>query len=391
MRKKKREVAIVGVGQTVHTSKRDDVNEPELVAEAVRKALDHAGLAIDDIDATVHGNMELFEGVHQPDMWQSLGFGGYLKSGIRVTTGGTTGSTIACVADNMVASGLHDVVLVVGMEKQDEGHTTTGITAMADPLWGRALQTGAITGATAQLLINKFGERAIKAAARYRVIMNENAKLNPHAHLKLDIDEENVMNSFPLASELRYLHMCPQSCGACAVIMAAEGVAEEMTDKPVWIVDHETVHREETFNLFKVEGEIRSTHEEAARRLYERNGIVDALGQLDLFEMYDPSAWWGLDWLQRFLLLPEGKNIELVEDGEISRYGSFPVNPSGGVVSTNPIGASGLLRVAEAALQMRGDAGPHQVPKEVNRAIASGFGGTYWSVLLLLDREKPQR
>lgn len=392
MRKKNREVAIVGIGQTKHTAKREDVSEPELIAEAVQKALQHAGISIDDIDATVHGNMELFEGVHQPDMWHTIGFGGYLKSGIRVTTGGTTGATLACVADNLIASGLHDIVLAIGFEKQDEGHTTTGITAMADPLWGRSLQTGAITGSTAQILIRKFGERAIKAAAKYRVIMNENAKLNPHAHLKLDITEENVMNSLPLAGELRYLHMCPQSCGACAVIFAAEGIAEEISDKPVWIVDHETVHREESFNnLFTIEGETITTHEVAARRIYERNGIKNPLEEIDLFEMYDPSAWWAVDWLQKFFLLPDGKNLELVENGDICRDGRIPVNPSGGVLSTNPIGASGLLRVAEAALQMRGDAGPHQVPKEIKRALASGFGGTYWTVLLLLSKEKPQR
>ena len=74
----------------------------------------------------------------------------------------------------------------------------------------------------------------------------------------------------------------------------------------------------------------------------------------------------------------------MVEKGDFELEGRFPINPSGGVVSTNPIGASGLIRVAEAALQIRGDAGEHQVPKPVRTAMCSAFGGTLWTILMLL-------
>ena len=141
MPRKTRPVAIVGVGQTRHSSHREDVNQPELVHEAVRRAIDDAGVSLDDIDAVVTGNMEMFEGTHQPDMWQVLGNGAWGKPCLRVSTGGTTGATVFSAADQLVASGLHDVVLAIGFEKQQEGHTTGGITAMADPLWARHLQT----------------------------------------------------------------------------------------------------------------------------------------------------------------------------------------------------------------------------------------------------------
>jgi acetyl-CoA C-acetyltransferase len=55
--------------------------------------------------------------------------------------------------------------------------------------------------------------------------------------------------------------------------------------------------------------------------------------------------------------------------------GSFPVNPSGGVLSSNPIGASGMLRMAEAALQVRGQAGEHQVHMHHGRALGQAYGG----------------
>jgi acetyl-CoA C-acetyltransferase len=79
----------------------------------------------------------------------------------------------------------------------------------------------------------------------------------------------------------------------------------------------------------------------------------------------------------------------MIENDEIAMDGAFPVNPSGGVTASNPIGATAMVRVAEAALQVMGRAGSHQVPKTVNQALASGFGGTMWTVLTLLTREVP--
>jgi len=106
--------------------------------------------------------------------------------------------------------------------------------------------------------------------------------------------------------------------------------------------------------------------------------------------MYDPSSWWGTDWLRDFLLLEGDEHLKMVEDDDIAIDGSFPINPSGGVVAANPIGATALLRVAEAAMQVRGTAGAHQVKKDVNLALASGFGGTFWTVLMLLSKEMPR-
>jgi acetyl-CoA C-acetyltransferase len=102
--------------------------------------------------------------------------------------------------------------------------------------------------------------------------------------------------------------------------------------------------------------------------------------------MYDPSSWWGLDWVRDFFLLKDDEHLKMVENGDLKIGGKMPLNPSGGVVSANPIGATAMVRVAEAALQVRGDAGGHQVPGEVNHALASGFGGTYWTVLLMLEK-----
>ncbi|MBU2552216.1 MAG: thiolase family protein [Proteobacteria bacterium] len=395
MKKKNRNVAIIGVGQSRFSSHREDVNQPELIHEAVTEALEMAGLTVDDLDCIVHGNMELFEMVHQPDLWHSLGMGAYGKEVLRITTGGTTGATIAAAADNLVASGLHDVVVAVGFEKLQEGHTTGGITNMNDPLWGRNLQTGALTGMQAEIMGLEFGpERARNAVMHYRIIMDKHAMLNDKAHRRLGLEFDQIealtKNSPVLMGEMRMIDMCSQSDGACAVIFASEAVAKKHCAQPAWIKDHITVHREETFSIDTSGMTTQEmTHRYAARKLYERNGIKDPRREIDVFEMYDPSNWWGTDWLREFLLLEGDEHLRMIEKHEIAIDGSFPVNPSGGVIASNPIGATALVRVGEAALQVMGKAGAHQVPRPVNTALASGFGGTLWTVLFLLTREVP--
>ncbi|MEW5945416.1 MAG: thiolase family protein [bacterium] len=392
--KKNRNVGIIGVGQTIYSSHREDVNQAEMVHEAVALALKDAGLTRDDIDCVVHGNMELFEMVHQPDIWHTIATGAYGKSAFRLTTGGTTGTTVVCAADNLVASGLYDIVVAIGFEKLQEGHTTGGITNMADPLWGRHLQTGALTDATAQAMIREFGEeRALRAAMRMRVQMDKHACLNPNSHRSFGLDysqiDDLMKNSPRLVGELRLIHMCSQSDGACAVIFAGEEKAKKLSDKPVWVRDHITVHREETFTMYSLDPADRdpSSHRIAAQRLFERNGITNPVEYFDVFEMYDPSAWWGLDWLRDFMLLDGDEHLKMVENDEILIGGKMVMNPSGGVVAANPIGATAIVRVAEAALQVRGDAGRHQAPGGVRHALASGFGGTYWTVLVMLEKD----
>ena len=74
---KNRNVGIIGVGQSVYSSHREEVNQPEMIQEAVAEALENAGITLDDVDCILHGNMELFEMVHQPDLWHTLGSGAF--------------------------------------------------------------------------------------------------------------------------------------------------------------------------------------------------------------------------------------------------------------------------------------------------------------------------
>lgn len=391
--KKNRNVGIIGVGQSVYSSHREEVNQPEMIHEAIAEALEQAGITMDEVDCIVHGNMELFEMVYQPDLWHTIGTGAYGKECMRVTTGGTTGATLCSAADHLVASGLHDIVVAVGFEKLQEGHTTGGITNMADPLWARQLQTGALTGMTADAMIDEFGEdRAKRASMKYRIIMDKHAMNNDKAHRRLGLEwdqaDDLMVDSPALVGELRMIHMCSQSDGACAMVFASPEKAKQLSEQPAWVKDHITVHREECFHIFG-DAPVLMTHKYAAQKLFGRNDITDPKEQIDVFEMYDPSSWWGLDWIREFLLLEGDEHLKMVENDEITMSGKFPINPSGGVIASNPIGATAMVRVGEAALQVMGKAGGHQVPGNVNMALASGFGGTLWTTLHLLTKAEP--
>jgi acetyl-CoA C-acetyltransferase len=92
-------------------------------------------------------------------------------------------------------------------------------------------------------------------------------------------------------------------------------------------------------------------------------------------------------WYEDLGLCGPGEGFKLIEEGTTAMDGPMPVNPSGGVLATNCIGASAMLRVWEAALQIREDAGEHQVPKQVRRALTTAYGGTNWTVMTALSAD----
>lgn len=383
-------VAIVGIGQTYHKSRRPDVNLAEMVSEAVRAALADADLNFREIEAVFTANMETFEGVYLPDHVMAAEIGAFGKPGFKVATGGTSGGSVVAEGFYMIASGLYDLAMVIGFEKQDCGDTTAAITAAMVPTWGKGATTGAIGEFAKQALsyMKTSGARE-EHAAMVRLKADRGACRNPYAHLKLGLKSvEEVLKSPYLVWPLRLLDFCPQSCGACALILASEWKAKKITRKPVWIADVEVVHQEPfragTFG--DPTGEEVYTQHVACERLYKRNGITNVRKQIDMAELYEPSNWEEMCLYEHFHICEKNEGWKLVEKGVTEIEGEFPVNPSGGVIATNPIGATPVIRVAEAALQIRGDAGEHQVTRDVKTAIATALGGPNWTVLVLLKR-----
>ncbi|MCL5124216.1 MAG: thiolase family protein [Deltaproteobacteria bacterium] len=381
-------VGIIGVGQTHHRSKISECNGQELIAIAVRRALESAGLTMKDIDAVVVGNMDHFESINYVDMWSVLGFGGYMKPVLKVTTGGTTGSAVGHAGFYHVASGLFDVVLAVGWEQNSESDTTAAIVTHCEPLIERDFYGGAIGGLAAQYsaYMDKYGateEDAALVSVRDRC----NAALhNPYAHLRKKITVEDVMASPYLSYPLRLLHMCPRSDGACAVIFAREGRAEEIASKPAWILGVGNSHRS-TYLGDEVGRVGLHSLEIASQEAYRIAGITNPFRQIDVAELYLPAGSAGVSWMEALGFCGEGKGSEFIRSGVTDMGGELPINPSGGVISTNCIGATGLIRIGEAALQVMGKAETRQVP-DAKIAVASGFGGCFWSDVMILSSLK---
>jgi len=361
-----------------------------MVNEAVRAALADAQLEARDIEASFTSNMETFEGIYLPDHGMADEIGAYMRSGLKVCTGGTSGASVVAEAFHFVAAGLFDVALVIGFEKQDCGDTTAAITAACTPVWGKGVAVGAIGEFAKQALtyMENSGSRE-EHAAMVRLKADKGACKNPYAHLKLGLSSiEEILASGYLVWPLRLLDFCPQSCGACALIFASESAAKKIGQKPVWIADVETVHQEpfRAGSFGDPTGLETYTQEVACERIYKRNSITDPIKDICMAELYEPSNWEELNLYERFHFCEKGEGWKLVEKGITEIEGAFPVNPSGGVIATNPIGATPTIRVAEAALQVRGDAGAHQVTRDVHTALATALGGPNWTVMTLLKR-----
>jgi acetyl-CoA C-acetyltransferase len=383
-------VAIVGIGQTHHTNIRNDVNQPEMVGEAVRAALADAHLGIKDIESMFFGNMETFEGIFLPDHGMTAEVGAIGKPGFKVNTGGTTGGSVVVEAFSMVAAGLFDVAMAIGFEKQDCGDTTAAITAAALPNWAKGAATGAIGEFAKQALAYmKTSGAKEEHAAMVRLKADKCACRNEYAHLRLGLKSiDEVLQSPYLVWPLRLMDFCPQSSGACVLILASEKKAKKIHKKPVWLVDYEVVHQEPfRAGVFgDPTGEETYTQHVACEKIYKRNNITDVRKQIDMAEIYEPSNWEEMNLYEHFHFCRENEGWKLIEKGITEIEGEFPVNCSGGVIATNPIGATPVIRVAEAALQIRGDAGEHQATRDVKTAIATALGGPNWTAMFLLKR-----
>ncbi len=383
-------VAIVGVGQTHHTTRRDDVNLPEMVGEAVRAALADAQLSIKDIEAFIFSNMEAFEGILLPEHGMITEVGATGKPGLKVTGGGTTGSEAVGEGCHMISAGLYDITMVISWQKHDCGDATAGISAAAVPTFAKGMVTGAVSEFAKQALsyMKESGARE-EHAAMVRLKADRGACRNPYSHLKLGLQSiDEVLQSPYLVWPIRLYDFCPQSCGACVLVLASEKRAKKIHQKPVWVAGFEVVHQEpfRAGSFGDPTGTETYSQHVACERLYKRNGITDVRKQVDLAEIYEPSTWEEMSLYEHFHFCEKNEGWKLIEKGVTEIEGDFPVNCSGGVIATNPIGATPVIRIAEAALQIRGDAGEHQATRDIKTAIATALGGPNWTAMFLLKR-----
>ena len=380
--------ALVGIGQTRHASKRADVSIPGLVREAALMALADARLAWADIEAVVVGKApDMFEGVMMPELYLADALGATGKPVLRVHTAGSVGGSTAIVAAHLVMAGIHRRVLAVAFEKQSD----------SDAMWALTVRTPfqlpVVAGAGGYFapIVRSYIERSgAPPDVGFQVAVKDrlNALRNPFAHLHLeDISLERVAASPMLWDPIRYLECCPSSDGACAIVMAAEDALGAPEAPPAWV--HATAMRSEP-TMFAGRDEVNPrAGRECAADLYRQAGVTDPRRQIDVAEVYVPFSWFEPMWMENLGFAPENEGWRMTVSGTTAMGGDLPVNPSGGVLSSNPIGASGMLRFAEAAMQVRGQAGEHQVD---GARIALGHaygGGSQFFSMWLVSSQRP--
>ena len=372
-----RRVAIIGTGQTKYVTKRRDVSFPELAHEAARKALDDAGLTLNDVDAVVFGSgPDAFEGVNCPDKWSAGAVGALNKPFMRFHTGGATGGSTAIAAAHHVASGLFDVVLAVAAERVGESPDAQRIlNAGFPPIFAKDFDMNIITSQAME------AARWMKDCgltewhmAKIAVKNHNNALNNPYAHLRVEISFDDVLDSRMICWPLKLLDVCPRSDGACAAVFASEDSANKINRRAAWVKGMGTVTR------FHCTGEPDLPKEvelatSAAWKAYRMAGIHNPRKEIQVVEPYTPFSMTELMDYVELGFCEKHELAKLCETGFGEMTGEVPFNPSGGVMCSNPIGASALVRVVEAALQVMGRAEGRQV-ENVRTALAEGRGGS---------------
>ncbi|WP_067820085.1 thiolase domain-containing protein [Nocardia inohanensis] len=368
--------AVLGTGQTHHVTKRSDVSMAGMCREAIDRALADSGLTMADIDAVVIGKApDFFEGSMMPELFLADALGATGKPLLRVHTAGSVGGSTAVVAANQVQAGVHGKVLAIAWEKQSESNA---MWALSNPV-PFTMPVGAGAGGYFAPHVRAYIRRAnapLHIGAMVAVKDRKNGARNPFAHLQQpDITMESVMASQMLWDPIRFDETCPSSDGACAIVIGDEASAKAATaqgKKVAWV--HGTAMRTEPLAYAGRDQVNPKAGQAAAAALWQQAGITNPLEEIDAAEIYVPFSWFEPMWLENLGFMPEGEGWKLTDAGETAIGGKLPVNPSGGVLSSNPIGASGMIRFAEAAKQVMGRAGDYQV-ENAKKAFGHAYGG----------------
>jgi acetyl-CoA C-acetyltransferase len=379
----KHPVAVIGTYQTAFGSRQAAKTFPEQVQEAALGALADAGMNSEEIDAFVFSLAPThFMGVADADRWCVDYIGAAGKPMFRVHTGGATGGSAVHAAHSLVATGLARSVLILGAERMGETpDAQTLLNTIFDPFYERdmALQTIAIVALMVSRYMARYGSTE-EDYARVVVRQRRNALANPHAHLKGQTTVDEVMRSPMVSYPLKLHDICPRSTGAAAMVLANATVAGEKTTRPafitgvggvtstVWMGDRLSPTSEMEFSYME-------EHRLAAERAFAHAGIRDPAAEIDVAEIYDPFSNIAHAALEAMGFCALGTAHRLEREGAWERDGLVAVNPSGGVLCTNPIAVSGLVRAIDAARQIMGRAGDMQLPG-VRRAVSTALGGS---------------
>jgi len=355
------EVAIVGIGCTGFKSITPDISYKELMFEAATRAYQDAGNISPrkDVDAFVTCAEDYWEGHSIFDEFVPDQIGAALRHLFTVTSDGMIGLATAFM---LIKTGEFNTVVVEAHSKVSDVTTFTGIVNFAlDPIFNRPLggHPHYMAGLEMTRFLHETGNTR-EQCAQVVVKNRRNALSNPYAAHGAQLTVEDVLQSEPYFQPLNRLDISPVADGGIVMVLASEKAAKKLTDKPVWIRGIGW-NSDTSWPESREWGRAIYT-ELAAEMAYKMAGIRNPKKDVCFAEVDDSFSYKELQHLEALKLCSKGEAGKLTEEGETEIGGDLPVNASGGIQGIGyAIEASGLHRVLETVLQLRGEAGKHQI------------------------------
>ena len=379
-----RQVGIVGIGHTKFG--RMDFDLVDIMSWAALEAMKDAGIK-DGIDQVFVANMGGSAINHQTGIASSLVSRIFLEPAMAelIENGPASGSSAVKCGYMAIASGMADVVLVVGGERMREvtGWKATDFVATLlhpDAEYAYGLTLPAFAGIFARAYMDRWGLTE-KHLATLAVKAHRNASLNPFAHIEesatlggiWDGPDRDVVNPI-MADPLRLYDFCPVSDGAAAVVLCGLDVASRFTKHaPVRIAgigqatDTHCVHnRADMLDLKAVRM--------AAERAYAMAGVGPR--DISLAELHDAFLILEVAESEEVGFFERGQAKLAIERGETEVTGRIPINTSGGLKAKgHPVGATGVSQIHELVKQLRGKAEVGRQVADPRFGLAVNFGG----------------
>jgi acetyl-CoA acetyltransferase len=358
-----REVAIAGVGLVKFGRYDGQKGRPyreiyELGAEAISKALKYADMEWKDIQVAYGASM--FGGLGVPNQCTSrLGMPGIP---IATVEGACTSSQQGMRQAYLdVANGLYDVGLAFGAEKIPPGL----IADTMAPVWmlrmGFNLPAAYALGTRAYLETSGATEEDV---ARVAVMERKNAIMNPNAfwYQGPRITVEEVLNSREIATPIRFLMACANADGASAAIVCSK---DKLKSKEKMVTIVASAHATGTYGSDNMGISVKKLNpnptEIACKQIWEKSGYgPEDMDVIQLYEAMAPGFLWDAEDCG---FCKPGEAAKMVREGYFEIGGKKPANTDGGLMGRgHPTGATGIAQIAELFFQLRGEAGPRQVP-----------------------------
>jgi len=369
-----RKVYVVGVGMTKFEKPGSRAwDYPDMAKEAGTKALEDAGIPYAEVEQAVVGYVYGESTCGQRSVYQ-LGLTGIPV--YNVNNNCSTGSTALFLGKQLIAGGIADCVLALGFEKMEKGSLGAKYTDRINPMDRHVDMMVKLRGFEASPVAPQiFGNAGREHMERYGTKPEQFAKIglknhrhsvnNPNSQFQDEFTLEEILAAPMVHAPLTKLQCCPTSDGAAAAVLASEEFVRKhsLQAKAVEIIGQAMVT--DTGDTFERRSSITLIGSEmtrlAAQRVYEETGLGPE--DVDVIELHDCFSTNELITYEALRLCPEGEGGKLIDEGAVTYGGQWVVNPSGGLISKgHPLGATGLAQCSELCWQLRGDAGPRQVP-----------------------------